>query len=430
MTESRSFVAGLFFALLLCMYSAVPLHAQGWNADVNALPNIPPLFVAVDKSDQQLHVYEHRSPLTVSATYTCTTGQMKGDKLVEGDLRTPEGVYFVEHRIDKGLDWDLYGGIAYTLNYPNPMDKLRRKTGFGIWIHGRGHEITSRETQGCVALNMPDIEVLGPQLQRGLPVILAKNLSTNATVPPAAGKDVATATLLSEKSAAWADAWQSRTDSFFAFYDSESYTKSGSGNFTAFKSQKQRLFRTLPWIHTIVADVQVLKGPGYWVTWFRQFYRAPNLTTEGIRRLYWLQNAAGEWHVAGMEWRPGNVDMKATYLESMQQQADAFIAAWRKAWFNADVAAYAQMYASDAIQGSNRGISAIRDHKKVLWSNKKPSKLALDDVRVSMHHDGLKLTMTQRYSDSSGYSDKGVKTLVLRPEGDSWRIVREDWRQY
>lgn len=44
----------------------------------------------------------------------------------------------MEYKIASGLDFKEYGGIAYTLNYPNPVDKLRGKTGHGIWIHSKG----------------------------------------------------------------------------------------------------------------------------------------------------------------------------------------------------------------------------------------------------------------------------------------------------
>lgn len=428
MTGTRRPLASLLIFLTFCILPAAHALAGGWNAAIGELPHLPPRFVAVDKSRQTLFLYRHSSPLEVSATYTCTTGQATGDKQVEGDLRTPEGVYFVEHRIDKGLDWDLYGGIAYTLNYPNPVDALRRKTGFGIWIHGRGHEITPRETQGCIALNMADIEVLGPGLERGLPVIVAQGV--NATgAQPEAERDAATARLLAQRSQQWAAAWQARSDDFFDFYAPEQYTLSGSGRFNAFRQQKERLFRHLDWIQTIVRDVQALEGPGYWVTWFRQYYRAPNLTTEGIRRLYWLQDPQGAWRVAGMEWRPGAVGMKQEYMDFVRGEGENFVSRWRTAWLNADMEKYMECYARDAVQGGRSGIADIRSQKAALWSQKKPRRVILDDINVSLHHDGLKLTMTQRYADSSGYSDEGVKTLVLRPEGESWRIVREDWRQ-
>ena len=35
--------------------------------------------------------------------------------------------------------------------------------------------------------------------------------------------------------------------------------------------------------------------------------------------------------------------------------------------------------------------------------------------------------MAQVYADSSGHTDRGTKTLLLRFDGKNWRIAREEW---
>ena len=134
-----------FFFCLFCFFPDA--RAQEL---VPAWKGVPGVVLVVDKSQQKLFVYdgEKRGLLR---EIVCTTGQAKGDKLVEGDLRTPEGVYFIERRIENGLDFELYGGQALVLNFPNPVDKAAQKTGYGIWIHGRGRLIVPRDTRGCVA---------------------------------------------------------------------------------------------------------------------------------------------------------------------------------------------------------------------------------------------------------------------------------------
>ena len=137
----------------------------------------PSRMVAVDKTAQTLIMLERLSPLREIGRFPCTTGQADGDKLVEGDLRTPEGVYFVGHRIKRKLEWGLYGDIAYELNYPNPVDRIKGKTGGGIWIHGRGKEFVPRDTQGCVALKVPDMRDVAREIAYGTPVVIADGLS-------------------------------------------------------------------------------------------------------------------------------------------------------------------------------------------------------------------------------------------------------------
>uniref|UniRef100_B8DLP2 ErfK/YbiS/YcfS/YnhG family protein n=1 Tax=Nitratidesulfovibrio vulgaris (strain DSM 19637 / Miyazaki F) TaxID=883 RepID=B8DLP2_NITV9 len=411
-------------ALLLSLFCPLSAAADGWHARIPDDAGTPRRLVAVDKEDQKLHIYERHSPLKLAASYVCTTGQATGDKQTAGDLKTPEGIYFVVNKLSAGLDMEMYGGIAYTLNYPNPVDKLRRKTGSGIWIHSKGHDIVPRETKGCIALNRADIDKSGKLFVPGTPVAVAGDVSTDASPPK---EDKATARKLEDKVKGWAKAWGSRSPAMFDYYDADAYTAAQDESFTAFRSQKERLFKQLPWIQTSISDVQVMQGPGYWVTWFNQYYRAPNMTTEGIRRLYWQPDKKGEYRIVGMEWVPADVGMEANYLETVSPQVTAFVEKWRKAWERGDVKNYIACYAGDAEQAPRKGAASIRQQKQELWRKAKPAKVQLKGLRIEAVAGGVRADMTQDYRDVTGYSDRGVKTLLLRQDGQSWEIVKEEW---
>ncbi|MDL2209830.1 L,D-transpeptidase family protein [Desulfovibrio sp. OttesenSCG-928-O18] len=274
---------------------------SGWHARITGNDASPQRLVAVDKKQQTLFLFERHSPLRLAGKFSCTTGQNAGDKFVEGDLKTPEGVYFVIRRLSSGLNYEKYGYEAYTLNYPNPVDKLRKKTGYGIWIHGRGVPITPNLTEGCVSLNNTDIAMLGKNLTPGTPVALADGVSF---APAPSAEDLAVIAQLHKKTYGWAKAWSSRSKKFFDYYDPEAYAIAQGENFTAFRQQKERVFKSVKWIDTKVSNVQALQGPGYWVTWFQQDYRASNLSSKGVRRLYWQKDKKGDLRIVGMEWAP------------------------------------------------------------------------------------------------------------------------------
>ena len=122
--------------------------------------------IAVDVSKSRLYVLEN-SPagMVVVRDYYSSVGKLGMAKRVEGDLRTPLGVYFVTGRIpearlrDPAID-DLYGDAALALNYPNQYDQFKGRTGSGIWLHGVATALFSRApraTDGCVALANPDM---------------------------------------------------------------------------------------------------------------------------------------------------------------------------------------------------------------------------------------------------------------------------------
>ena len=310
---------GLLGAMLVLLCALAPVAAlapavaqaaqfQEWQPSLYN-EGLPSHLVAVDKNRQTFMFFEKKSPLKLRYTYPCTTGQLPGDKQVLNDLRTPEGIYFVEYKIASGLDFKEYGGIAYTLNYPNPVDKLRGKTGHGIWIHSKGLGIEPLSTRGCVAIGLKEIDEVGPSLVPGTAVVLAEKLDENTMLQP----DSNAARELRRLMQAWSNAWAARSDKMFDFYDGESYTKAMSESFAAFKLNKERLFKVLSFVKIYNRKIHVLEGPGYWVTWSEQFYAASNLSTEGVRRLYWQRGKDKKFRIVGMEWTPRDLGMRAAY---------------------------------------------------------------------------------------------------------------------
>lgn len=288
--------------LLCCLFLMTPQAlADNWQASIYE-DAAPSRLVGVDKKQKIFNFYEKKSPLRLRYSYPCVTGQLQGDKQQINDLRTPEGIYFVEYKIANGLDFKEYGGIAYTLNYPNPVDRLRGKTGHGIWIHSKGFELVP--TKGCVAINLKNIAEIGPHLLPGTPVVLAEELKNIN------GADNGELDKLRNLMREWTSAWEGRSARLFDFYDPASYTRA-TENFALFRSNKERLFKILSFIKIYNREIHALEGPGYWVTWSEQLYTASNLSTEGIRRLYWQKDDKGDFRIVGMEWTPRDMGMKA-----------------------------------------------------------------------------------------------------------------------
>jgi hypothetical protein len=146
----------------------------------------PKFFYVADKSRKLLFQMEEKggAPAAVRE-FECIHGRVEGDKQKEGDLKTPEGVYFITKVITQKLDFMEYGPYAVALNYPNPADRLRKKTGGGIWLHSKGQKITGITTRGCLAIDKGEIMEIAPLLKPGTPVIVAEK----AVGAPFFGKD-------------------------------------------------------------------------------------------------------------------------------------------------------------------------------------------------------------------------------------------------
>lgn len=395
----------------------------GWETHVSSQPAGPEMFLGIDKESQTFFMFGKKSPLTVLRKLTCATGQAQGDKLREGDKRTPEGVYFVEEKVPGKLDFELYGNHAFSLNFPNPVDRLKGKTGHGIWIHGRGKQLLAQDTLGCVALTADDIKALDGQIPSGTPVIIAKKLTwTKDTAPDA------TAQHLSERVRQWASDWQNKRERFFDYFQAEKFSKTEGVAFNQFKSHKQGIFARQPWIHVMVDNVRVLQGPDYWVTTFDQYYRTQDLVSAVGKRFYWQKEKDGAWRIVGGEYTDAApASLETRYLTSKRAEVDKLLKGWLESWLAADIDKYMTYYADDATNGRQQSAQAIRSYKQVLWASKTPVRIAADRVEVAMHKQGLKVSFQQIYEDSSGHSDTGPKTLVIAPKGDGWVILNETW---
>lgn len=137
--------------------------------------------IAVDASRSRLYLFENSDKgLKLVADYYASVGKLGIEKATEGDQRTPLGVYFITSRLDPATLKDFYGAGALPINYPNPLDQIRGKTGSGIWLHGTPPDQFARAplaTDGCVALANPDLErILRTVEPRSTPVIIAKQL--------------------------------------------------------------------------------------------------------------------------------------------------------------------------------------------------------------------------------------------------------------
>jgi murein L,D-transpeptidase YafK len=144
--------------------------------------------IAIDTSRARLYLFENDDgKLTLIGDYYISVGKSGIEKTEEGDLRTPLGVYYVTSNLDPKSLKDFYGAGALPINYPNPYDARRGRTGRGIWLHGTPPSMYARApkaTDGCVVLANPDLlRIIKTVEIRTTPVVIAHTLRW---VPPAA----------------------------------------------------------------------------------------------------------------------------------------------------------------------------------------------------------------------------------------------------
>ncbi|MEM9425715.1 MAG: L,D-transpeptidase family protein [Pseudomonadota bacterium] len=129
--------------------------------------------IIVFKSARYMHLMHGTEVL---ASYRIDLGfAPEGHKRVEGDGRTPEGLYYIDRR-NPDSEFHLSLGISY----PNASDteraqKLGKSPGGDIFIHGRGNPVQHliRDwTWGCIAVTNEEMEEIYSMVRTGTPIAI------------------------------------------------------------------------------------------------------------------------------------------------------------------------------------------------------------------------------------------------------------------
>ncbi len=134
--------------------------------------------IVVSKEEMNLRVFDYRGKKL--AEYGIACGKNYGQKHTIGDMKTPEGQFFVVSIEDastrthdfgdgRGAIEGAYGPFFIRLDTPGHR---------GIGIHGTHDEssIGTRATEGCIRLHNNDIIELAHMIQPGTLVIITPSL--------------------------------------------------------------------------------------------------------------------------------------------------------------------------------------------------------------------------------------------------------------
>ena len=150
--------------------------------------------IAVDASRSRLYLFENtRSGPRLLRDYYVSVGKAGVSKSIEGDQRTPLGVYYLTGLLSRKTVGDFYGSGALPMNYPNMLDLRRSKSGRGIWLHGTPSSQFARApqaTDGCLVISNPDLHHLSNTVEvQTTPIVVASKLTwvSPASLEPVKG---------------------------------------------------------------------------------------------------------------------------------------------------------------------------------------------------------------------------------------------------
>jgi len=163
----------------------------GWFGTLGCELEYPQIDrIVVDKLHRRLFAMRNGR---VVKTFRVSLGRKAtGDKVREGDHRTPEGIYPIVGRIEHS---PYYRSLR--LGYPTPSQVAAAKKrginpGGSIMIHGLpdGYDWLARGTRrydwtdGCIAVTNDEIDWLYVSVQDGTPVDIRASIGRNAHLSP------------------------------------------------------------------------------------------------------------------------------------------------------------------------------------------------------------------------------------------------------
>ena len=341
-------------------------------------------LILVEKALQKLHLYRYDGRYQRIKTYSCATGERQGQKRVENDEKTPEGIYFnTKSYRDRRVT--VFGDRAFELNYPNAFDDIAGNGGHGIYIHGSNRQVTPYSTNGCVALDNHDLEDLDRRIEFDkTPIIIGEHLPYTFS---GAQKDVSKLAALLRQAM---------------------IPKKYAGNKLDFPG------------------ITILRYRDKLVT-FGAVQVKTETPVEAVSRLYLAEPEAGLMVMVRREWqakKPGPVPAaKKTAAKPEKAVIAALVQSWKRAWEGKRLDAYIAHY-HPGFAGNGKNRQEWKRYKGRLNKKYKRISVTVSDLKTRTTGNTSRAWFRQRYRSDAFKSD-GYKILEFRKTGGAWKIYRE-----
>lgn len=377
--------------------------------------------VCIDKQQQSLHVFNGRQKIL---ELPCSTGMNPGNKQYEGDKRTPEGVYFFDKILD-GKDLpEFYGWRAYTLNYPNPVDRSSGRNGNGIWIHGRIIPLDSTDTKGCVSLVNEDLKRLSEYLHaKRTPVIILKDMITIDKKSLEVMEQLYAGFIFS-----WISAWENKDiKNFRGCYSDSFYDTLRGDNLDTYMERKRGTFEQYEYITIQTNGLRIVCADAYVLCYFLMDFSGDGFQSTGIKYVY-LENVSNGPRILTEEFMPLSRaplwDQEARDLEHREhKELSTFLDTWITAWKTKDIEGMRACYAP-----SFPDIDGYFDRKQRNLEPYRYIQVRLDDMVTERKGVYWKLRAVQEFTSDS-YQDVGIKELELIRTSEGFSISQERWER-
>jgi murein L,D-transpeptidase YafK len=294
----------LYLAALVSLAYAAPAGAaEEMLPDALLYPGDRPGHILVaDKANQMLYLYRHDAAGTIALDriMACSTGEKTGDKLVEGDRKTPNGFYIFNQKLLPRELSAIYGALAYPTDYPNFWDRLQGRSGYGIWLHGIDKPLRDYDSNGCIELENADMARLEDLLELFDTPLITYETLTMAPVEELRREGQAVRDFLED----WRRAWSGKDHAAYRAKYAPEFVNSDNRAFGAWMTHKENVAGNYRDIKVELKNLSIYRHREIITASFVQDYQGDQrFHSVGLKRLY-IRPAAGGYQIVGEEFRP------------------------------------------------------------------------------------------------------------------------------
>ncbi len=437
---------GIYVIFFLCWFL---FPAQSYSAISPRPENIPDSIISlssgyvlvVDKQYQKIYAFKKDGAFSKVFESPCSTGKNQGAKQSTGDAKTPNGVFFATKVLHNPGAPEIYGTLAFPLDYPTLSDKRAGRNGTNIWIHGTTKPLSPLQSNGCVVLRDSDLHRLTNLIYfNKTPVIIQESINWIAQNQiPSSKEELERILALWNRYSIDAD-----MKSFDALYlpGAEVKGKKREELIRKFKSLKplNNHFLLQP------RDVSILRQENTAIIMFDQIVAVNNDNSfQGAYTKLALERLNNRWYIVDDVSAAANTDKNiarttattATVISAQNTQiktestpsantngeVTALVTKWAASWKSGDMKKFRSCYAVN-FKSKNMNLNDWVSHKNDVRKRSKNINVRIDNLRVTSDAINATASFTQYYS-SSILKSKSSKKLELKKIDGEWKILRE-----
>jgi len=405
--------------------------------------------LVVDKQYQKIYAFHKNGSFSKVFEAPCSTGKNLGAKRIAGDARTPNGIFFATRIMRNPGSPEVYGSLAFPLDYPTLSDKRAGRNGSNIWIHGTTKPLTPFQSNGCVVLRDSDLQHLIDLIFfNKTPVIIQESINWISQNQIPTAKEELERTLYS-----WNKAFlEGDLKSLDALYLPGTEIKGKK------REQLSAKIKTLKYLNShftiLPRDVSILRQENNAVIMFDQIAAVNSDNSfQGSYNKLVLERIDNKWYViddvsgSALDERnmskaptapvsPVPVNLSAAKPSSpaasrsesaagsgSEEVINKLLKKWVASWKSGDMKIYKGCYTSD-FKSKGMNLNDWVAYKTELHKRNKNINVKIANIRITASGNSATAVFTQLYS-SSGLKSKGTKKLELKKTDAGWKINSE-----